>query len=206
LRIGITFELDYLNLEQPFDRGLVALGDRPADIPITRFLGDPDDVYKLEEVGIGYRFEHRFNENIKLRNAFRFQESNTFDQKTQPGDLDEETGDFTRDFDSNDDRDRNYAVQTELVSEFATGSIEHNLLFGFDLARNEFGGTNNGLPSAPSINIFNPVYKVRNLAFALHRYIGLAVGSILIVSLTGSLLVFQKEETSVEKTFNSVKF
>ncbi|MGF1589693.1 MAG: PepSY domain-containing protein [Pleurocapsa sp.] len=36
--------------------------------------------------------------------------------------------------------------------------------------------------------------KIRNLAFCLHRYIGLAVGLILvIVGLTGSLLVFQKE-------------
>lgn len=36
--------------------------------------------------------------------------------------------------------------------------------------------------------------KIRNLAFSLHRYIGLTVGLILvIVGLTGSLLVFQKE-------------
>ncbi|MBE9168617.1 TonB-dependent receptor [Pleurocapsales cyanobacterium LEGE 06147] len=154
----LTFELDYLNVEQPFDRGSVAIGNRPADIPITRFLGDPDDVYKLEEIGVGYRFEHRFNENLTLRNAFRFQQSDTFDQKTQPGELDEETGDLPREFDSNDDRERNYAVQTDLISKFATGSIEHTLLFGFDLARNEYGGTNNGLPFAPSINIFNPVY------------------------------------------------
>ncbi|MGF1588003.1 MAG: PepSY-associated TM helix domain-containing protein [Pleurocapsa sp.] len=36
--------------------------------------------------------------------------------------------------------------------------------------------------------------KIRNVAFALHRYIGLVVGIILIiVGLTGSLLVFQKE-------------
>jgi uncharacterized iron-regulated membrane protein len=40
--------------------------------------------------------------------------------------------------------------------------------------------------------------KIRNLAFSLHRYIGLAVGIILvIVGLTGSLLVFQKELDSI---------
>ena len=40
--------------------------------------------------------------------------------------------------------------------------------------------------------------KIRNLAFSLHRYIGLAVGLILvIVGLTGSLLVFQKELDSI---------
>jgi uncharacterized iron-regulated membrane protein len=40
--------------------------------------------------------------------------------------------------------------------------------------------------------------KIRNLAFSLHRYIGLAVGIILvIIGLTGSLLVFQKELDSI---------
>jgi uncharacterized iron-regulated membrane protein len=40
--------------------------------------------------------------------------------------------------------------------------------------------------------------KIRNLAFYLHRYIGLAVGLILvIVGLTGTILVFQKEIDSI---------
>jgi uncharacterized iron-regulated membrane protein len=40
--------------------------------------------------------------------------------------------------------------------------------------------------------------KIRNLTFSLHRYIGLTVGLILIiVGLTGSILVFQKEIDSV---------
>jgi uncharacterized iron-regulated membrane protein len=40
--------------------------------------------------------------------------------------------------------------------------------------------------------------SIRNLAFSLHRYIGLTVGLILvIVGLTGSILVFQKEIDSV---------
>ncbi|AFY87401.1 TonB-dependent receptor [Chroococcidiopsis thermalis] len=159
---SLNFEFDYLNLEQPFDRGVVAFGDGVADIPITRVLGDPNDVYKLEEIGAGYRLEHRFNENLLLRNAFRFQQSNTFDQKTQPGELDEATGDFIeRRFDSNDDTEKRYALQTDLTGKFSTGSIQHTLLFGFDLAREEGGGTNNGLPFTPDINIFNPVYGFR---------------------------------------------
>ncbi len=36
--------------------------------------------------------------------------------------------------------------------------------------------------------------KIRDLTFTLHRYLGLAVGLVLIiVGLTGSLLVFEKE-------------
>lgn len=49
--------------------------------------------------------------------------------------------------------------------------------------------------------------KVRNIAFILHRYIGLAIGIILvIVGLTGSLLVFEHEmdEWAIQQRFGSV--
>ncbi len=49
--------------------------------------------------------------------------------------------------------------------------------------------------------------KVRNIAFILHRYIGLAMGIILvIVGLTGSLLVFEHEidEWAIGQRFGSV--
>lgn len=49
--------------------------------------------------------------------------------------------------------------------------------------------------------------KLRNLAFTLHRYIGLAVGIILIiVGLTGSLLVFEHEldEWAIQQRFGRV--
>lgn len=49
--------------------------------------------------------------------------------------------------------------------------------------------------------------KLRNLAFTLHRYIGLAVGIILvIVGLTGSLLVFKHEmdEWTIQQRFGHV--
>ena len=49
--------------------------------------------------------------------------------------------------------------------------------------------------------------KLRNLAFTLHRYIGLAVGIILvIVGLTGSLLVFQHEmdDWTIQQRFGHV--
>jgi uncharacterized iron-regulated membrane protein len=49
--------------------------------------------------------------------------------------------------------------------------------------------------------------KIRKLAFTLHRYIGLAVGLILvIVSLTGSLLVFEHEldDWAIQQRFGHV--
>jgi iron complex outermembrane receptor protein len=158
---NLRLEFDYLNDERPFDRGLIAIGDEVADIPFERILGEPDDVSKLEQIGTGYTLEHRFNENLAIRNAFRFLSSDTFDYRADPVELDEETGILTRNFRSNDDISRSYGTQTELVAKFATGSVQHTLLFGADLFWQNTEGTQRRLPAGltPDLNIFEPVYN-----------------------------------------------
>jgi iron complex outermembrane recepter protein len=157
---NLTVEFAYLNDRRPFDQGIVAFGDGIADIPYSRNLGEPDDLFKVEQLSIGYRLEHSFNENLKIRNAFTYLRARNFDYKVQPNDLDETTGLLPRDFDSNDDTSLSYGLQTDLNAKFKTGSIQHNLLIGFDLTRQSTEGTNRGIEpgTAPAINIFNPVY------------------------------------------------
>ena len=157
----LTLEFSYINSERPFDRGLVAVGRDVADIPITRFLGEPDDFYELEEVSAGYRLEHQINDQWGIRNAFRFFSSDTVDFRAEPLRLNEDTGELTRNFRSNDDLSQTYLMQTEVNGRFNTGSLEHNVLLGFDLSRVTGGGTQSRLPGSltPSINIFDPVYN-----------------------------------------------
>nr|WP_235927107.1 TonB-dependent receptor [Gloeocapsopsis dulcis] len=158
----LTAELEYLNEERPFDRGIPAVGDEVADIPIDRILGEPDDVREVESLRVGYRLEHRFNEDWTVRNAFSFYSSDSFDFRAEPQELNESTGELTRLFRLNDDLTESYLLQTDLQGNFRTGSIEHRLLVGFDLGRETNVGIALGAPEGltPSINIFNPVYDV----------------------------------------------
>jgi iron complex outermembrane receptor protein len=158
---NLTVQFDYLNDERPFDRGFLAFGEGILDIPLERILGEPDDVSKIEEIGLSYRLEHNFNDNWKVRNAFRYQSSDTSDYRAEPVRLNETTGILTRNFRSNDDYQENYTLQTDVVGKFATGSINHTLLFGVDLARSTSGGTQSRAPGGitPSIDVFNPVYN-----------------------------------------------
>lgn len=158
---NLTVQFDYLNDERPFDRGFLAFGEGIIDTPLERFFGEPDDFSKVEEIGLSYRLEHNFNDNWKIRNAFRYQSSDSFDYRAEPVRLNETTGILTRNFRSNDDYQENYTLQTDVVGKFATGSINHTLLFGVDLARSTSGGTQSRLPGGitPSIDVFNPVYN-----------------------------------------------
>ncbi|MBW4477591.1 MAG: TonB-dependent siderophore receptor [Tolypothrix brevis GSE-NOS-MK-07-07A] len=110
---------------------------------------------------IGYSLEHRFNENWKLRNAFRYTLYNDDDRNDKPDifptSLAADNRTLNRGFGIGSQYFNYYYLDTNLLGKFSTGSINHQLLVGFSLNRStrdlnfEFG-------TAAPIDIFNPVY------------------------------------------------
>ena len=170
-RTNLSINTSYLYDRSTVDRGIVAIGDEVADIPRDRFLGEPGDFRRSEQFSIGYRLEHEFNDNLKIRNRFQYLQNNESVFNTNATELDEETGTLYRDYFDNANEYKLYVMQTDLISEFRTGSVNHQLLFGFDLQRNTLEGffrtpfdafdTSVEDRQTPSINIFNPIYNVR---------------------------------------------
>lgn len=157
-RTALSFELEYLDDERPFDRGLVAIGDRPADIPISRRLGEPSDVRRVKDLSIGLRLEHEISDNWTLRNVFRGLFSDNFTRRFEPRFLDEETGILSREFRIVENDRQGYTFQTNIIGKFDTGPVKHQAVFGLDLSRvlsDEIGFRQR--PTTP-INIFDPVY------------------------------------------------
>ncbi|MEA5617119.1 TonB-dependent receptor [Cronbergia sp. UHCC 0137] len=158
-RTDLRLELEYVNDQRPYDRGLVAFGTGIADIPFDRVLGEPDDFSERTTFLAGYQLEHRFNGNLTLRNRFRYSFLDQTSNQTELLRLNETTGELSREFSRNEQQITNYELQTDLVGKFATGSIQHTLLFGVDLSwlRDPFTFRGES-DSSSSINIFNPVY------------------------------------------------
>ncbi|MEM7714755.1 MAG: TonB-dependent siderophore receptor [Cyanobacteria bacterium P01_A01_bin.68] len=155
----IDFKLQYSDYDAPLDLGLVAIGNQVADVPFTRIIGEPDDIVNSELFTIGYDLEHRFNENWKIRNAFRYIDRNSRNIGLIAFNVDDDTGDVTRFLGGQNIDVKNYSLQTNVVGEFATGSIEHKLLFGVDLNRSEdIERTRFDFSAPQTLNIFNPVY------------------------------------------------
>ncbi|WAL61995.1 TonB-dependent siderophore receptor [Thermocoleostomius sinensis] len=152
---NIIFDVFYAETDRPFDRGIPAIGDRVADIPRDRLFQNPDTLASTEEVSISYRLEHRFNENWRLRNAFRYLSVDTFDFRLESWTI-EDSGRLDQRWRSNDDYQEFYSLQTNVVGEFNTGPIEHTLLAGIDLNRSTSVGQQQRLPGDPSFftNIF----------------------------------------------------
>ncbi|AFZ30524.1 TonB-dependent siderophore receptor [Gloeocapsa sp. PCC 7428] len=109
---------------------------------------------------VGYRLEHRFNEDWKLRNTFRY----SFYDDTDDPIL------FINDSLADDDRTLNrgflrgsayydtFYLDTDLIGTFSTGGIDHQLLLGASFTSNrinDFGGESG---NAPPVDIFDPVF------------------------------------------------
>ncbi|HEY9751288.1 MAG TPA: TonB-dependent receptor, partial [Allocoleopsis sp.] len=157
-RTSLSLEADYLRDERPFDRGIVAIGEGIADIPYDRVLGTLDDRSEIEEFSVGYQLEHRFNDNWKIRNGLRFTNSDTFDYRADSWFI-QDNGQLDRRFRSNDDISKTLDLQTNVTGKFATGAVDHTLLFGVDFGRTLTEGTQRALPGDPDfpIDIYNPI-------------------------------------------------
>ncbi len=156
----LTVSLEYTDDKRAADIGLPVVGDRVVDVPRDRIAGEPDDTVESNYLNVGYQLEHRFNDNWKLNNAFRYS-SYDYDYNViayDLGDFDEETGILNRFSADQNSQDKDYALQTNLTGKFATGSIAHTLLFGVDLSRNK-ETTVSYVGDTTPLDIFNPVYK-----------------------------------------------
>ena len=161
-RTDLTFELEYLNEERSPSFGVPAIGNEIADIPFSRITNEPDDISQEEFINVGYDFEHRFNDSWKLRNAFRFTQQNALLEVAYPFEIDEETGTVTRFWASQPQEGESYSLQTSAIGEFATGAVDHELLFGVDLnlTKDNFNDRIRLDDSNPlELNLFDPVYK-----------------------------------------------
>ncbi|MGG6266584.1 TonB-dependent siderophore receptor [Leptolyngbya sp. AN03gr2] len=160
----LTLDSEYSKVNQGYNNGLPAVGtilpNPNGEIPRNRNISEPDSLYSPEVFRVGYRLEHRFNENWSLQNAFYF--SNRYLRNAGSyfiSGLDSDLRTVQRGIQDNDYKERAFDFTTNLVGKFSTGSVQHQLLFGVDLRRldryqNNFIGFN-GTP----LDLFNPVYS-----------------------------------------------
>ncbi|MEM9485046.1 MAG: TonB-dependent siderophore receptor [Cyanobacteria bacterium P01_F01_bin.116] len=167
-RTSLTASLEYIDDNDPADFGLPAFGDSVADIPLDRVVvSNPDDTLEKEYLRTGYTLEHRFSDNWRIRNEFRYvSDEYSYGVIAVPVALNETTGDLNRILARQFNERDNYSLYTNVQGRFDTGSVEHNLLFGVDLAREEdFGGGEAAFSPLANpewfntINIFNPDYS-----------------------------------------------
>ncbi|BDA71326.1 ferrichrome iron receptor [Calothrix sp. PCC 7716] len=162
-KTNIILEGEYIKTDAGFYSGVPVIGSVLSNpngkIRRNRNFGEPSDGNEQTISRIGYRLEHKFNENWLLRNAFRATFRNYKDNVTIPFRLraDNRTLDrFYREYELNYE---NYSLTTDISGQFSTGSIKHKIVFGVDVNRFDIRTPKYIDFDAASIDIFSPIYR-----------------------------------------------
>jgi len=161
-RTSLTTEFEAQNYSYVFDRGFL-----PSkvffDLPISRFLGEPgvNDAEFTSFSGT-YNFEHEFSDDWKFRQGFNAisisgNETSVVTANFDAPFLEADGRTLPRQVSRSDESQQNYALQNEVIGNFTTGSIRHNVLFGVELARYRFA-YDFFRASIDPIDIFDPIY------------------------------------------------
>lgn len=127
-------------------------------VPIDRFTGEPgfDGVDRTEH-SIGYLFEHRFTEDLELRQRARYNSVDLDDRVVFSNGLLDDQRTISRGAFGNFGELDGVTIDTHLRWRLQTGDVEHKLLFGIDYqnintrSTQQFGG-------APGLDVFDPEY------------------------------------------------
>lgn len=164
-KTDLTLSVEGYDQDFQADFGIPAVGKRPAPIPISRSLDDPNTpVDHISKALVGTEINHRFNEDWAIHNRFLASFSDSASSYINPapafGDALQANGILKRNVYGQNTDSQIYATNLDLTGKFQLGLTKHDVLVGFDFFESsqryhsfgEFDVPNDAL----DINIFNP--------------------------------------------------
>ncbi|MEH1946795.1 MAG: TonB-dependent siderophore receptor [Nostoc sp.] len=156
----ITFGYEYQKYDYTFDRGFPNNNRAVFDLPISRFLGEPNlNRGEFTSNNFTYVLESKFgyNDNWKFRQGFNVLNVGGSAGGVQPNSINDDGLTVARGYRISNEESNNISFQNEVSGKFNTGSIRHNILVGLELSNYEyqyefFRGT------IADLDIFNPIY------------------------------------------------
>ena len=115
---------------------LVEYRDRPAPVPRSTFYGLKNRDYEKTDADLfTLRLSHAFDENLNLRNQFRFGRGTRDSIATPPRFLDNDSTTIRRELRSWMTEDEIFDNQTDFTARFSTGKFSHSFVTGVELIR-----------------------------------------------------------------------
>jgi iron complex outermembrane receptor protein len=155
----LTVGYEFLYSDQTFDDGL-PIAPIIFRLPRSRFLGEPDDFIRSTTHNLNAAIEHQFNENLSLKSALGASFKRTRQESVRLFTFDPTTNQIDRFYtvDNSPAVEDTLSWQTDLVFKFKTGSIQHQLLFGVEVARSQIKFNTSNSDIGFFLDVNNPIY------------------------------------------------
>lgn len=166
-RTRLVLEAEALEDERVFDRGIVAVNGSMGAVPITRFLGEPNDGrFRNDNYLASGRLEHDVGDDWTLSLGLLSKTGSMYGFATEANSLDAATGVLSRRRSLRDYNWNSNTAQLEALGHLEAGGMTHTLLAGFEYERAR-SSEHFYRATAGSINIYNPVYGQSNVTPAI---------------------------------------
>jgi catecholate siderophore receptor len=160
----VLLQAEYLSDRRVTDFGIPSYQGKPVDVPRGTYYGAANakdfDYSQADVNAFGFTVDHRFSNELSLRNAFRRYTYTLDRNNTLVGSVNEAalTASLNR---SNVRRDEDgFFNQTELVQKANIGGMAHQILYGVEFGeqdKDQFFRTQNNIAT---VSLFNPVPPV----------------------------------------------
>jgi len=135
---SLTVGYEHLDDQRTADRGIPSRNGRPFATDAGRFFGNAAQSVSDAKVDSATAvFEHRFANGVQLKNSFRAAHYDKFYQNVFANGAVDAAGNVKLSAYNNTSEQRNLFNQTDLVFKFATGGLQHTLLSGIEVGRQE---------------------------------------------------------------------
>ncbi len=169
--LEVNFGYEYKKDNVTGDRGIPAVGNRPAKVPFSRFIGEPNFAMQESESHLAHLdWTYHFNEDWKIQQRFVANILDTFNQNIIPISLRADNRTINRGLFNGLTKRDTYAQDININGKFDALNFRHNVLLGFDYYAFEQSRVGTFLASAPYItplDLYNPVYGQVNLPSTL---------------------------------------
>jgi len=129
----LDVDFRYHDVNGPTTFGLPAIGNRPANVPISRFLGEKSDDGDSSLLYGGMSLTHAFSDNWKLNAKVGYNYEHAFSGGTFIDALDEQSGDASRFYSFYDYFEDSIQGLLNLTGKFDTFGLQHTLTVGGDI-------------------------------------------------------------------------
>jgi iron complex outermembrane recepter protein len=159
-KLQASLNVEYRNYDPLTANGLPAIGTRPANVPVTTWVGDTTDWVNVKKTIVHASASYLIDRNWKLR-ATAIANSQTYDAGLLSAATADDSGNVGNApwFIHSPSNGRNLAV--DLTGHVQTGDMTHTILVGTDYYDLSFSyiGYVAGFSAVDTINVFNPVYN-----------------------------------------------
>ncbi len=131
----VTLSYDLFRDRRTADRGITSLNNRPVDVPISTFYGDPANSKVRLNADLFTAAINREFGSLIVRNRTMYGNYDRFYQNYVPGAINTATNLVSLTAYNNQTLRRNLFNQTDFVYNVVTGGIKHMLLGGFEVGR-----------------------------------------------------------------------